>query len=209
MKKTIILLLILISFLIGFYFNKLANQKKINQAIEKKQRLEKENQVLQKEKVKINQESTELTLNKNKTLEKIVPSTVFFTYKTFYLTNNQYRIDIYLNGQTDGSADVADLVLNLSDNLTVVKIDQGTVFASYPRSLVDKNIITITGMTVVKNNNFQFGKLNILFVSLTLEKKPIAASTKTTVRLNHENSKVFLLGKSILDYQHSFSEINL
>jgi len=149
-----------------------------------------------------------LMAQKNKTLATFKTSPLFFTTNTVK-NNNQWQVSVYLQGDGRAAADAADLRLDFGNNLEVVEIKTGTAFPLYPRKVIGKNYLLITGLASLANNNVVFGQPGKLFADITIEASGTASNQKHSLSLNKSDTKIYLNGESVFDDKKTFNQIVL
>lgn len=129
---------------------------------------------------------------------------VYFSQKTTLLPNNKAQIDIFLTGGKNILVDAADLVLSYSPNLSIKEIKNGAAFPSYPRSIYQDGVITITGLALPQGNLVTYGKTDEVYATIILEKQG-----QGTVEINTKDTQAYFNGTPILDFISSFKPIEL
>lgn len=156
------------------------------------------------EKKTVSESDIRLYAQKLKLLDDLTPTKVYFTYKINPISADTERIDIFLLGGKNMAVDGADLRLIFDTPIQVLDLKQGESFPLYPRLLSTDNSILITGTASIGKDSIHFGRVNEVFASITLKKTP-----KSSIRLDQENTKVFLLGNPVLDLKNTFETIPL
>lgn len=131
-------------------------------------------------------------------------SLVYFSQKTTPLPNNEVRIDISLNGKKDTSIDAADLILSYSSTLSIMEIIKGSAFPSYPRSMFQDGVITITGIALPQGNTVTYGKTGEVYATIILKKQG-----RGTIEINTKDTQVYFGGTPVLDFTSNFKPIEL
>lgn len=147
-------------------------------------------------------------IKREKELESVIKSPLYFNAKVQKLIANQWTITIELVGAVDGAADAADLKVNLPDDLTASSLKTGTAFPLYPRKVVDANYLLVTGLASPDNNKMVYGKPNKIFAEFTVSASDNQTSKKQIV-VNEEDTKIYLNGESVLDTIKSVKLIDL
>ncbi len=129
---------------------------------------------------------------------------VYFSQKTTPLPNNEVRIEISLNGGKDTSIDAADLILSYSSTLSIMEIIKGSAFPSYPRSIFQDGVITITGIALPQGNTVTYGKTGEVYAVIILKKQG-----RGTIEINTKDTQAYFGGAPILDFTSSFKPIEL
>jgi len=157
--------------------------------------------------VKIKKNSQKTTIIKVPVV-KITPTKnkMFFTYEKENIDKTNEIISIKLDGPADIKADAIDLRLDFDSNITIDEIATGSSFLSYPRTVVKDNYLQVTGVGLDLKNNLLLAKPKTTFVQIKLKiKNP---NQKSSLKLNFEESRIYLSGQDITDQQGSFSVIN-
>lgn len=148
-----------------------------------------------------------LYAQKNKAMENISNSQVYFSAVKKELNPKTYRLDIYLSAREGMKVDGADLVLSYESNIVINQIIKGQVFPQYPRLLAEDNQIYITGLASLAGNTIKLGQPNKIFVSLIVAKKE--TSKPAILNVNQTDTKAFLNGEPVLNLELSFNQIVL
>jgi len=146
--------------------------------------------------------------NRDKELETITKSQLYFDTKVQKLTDNQWKITIKLAGNVEGAADAADFKINIPIGLTVSDLKTGIAFPLYPRKVITENYLLVTGLASTVDNKLVFGKPNSVFAEFMAEATD-GQLNKKPIPINDQETKVYLNGESVLDAAKSVSQINL
>lgn len=149
-----------------------------------------------------------LSAQKEKVLEKVQDSKVYFSIKTSQTSAVETDIIISLLGGPSMKMDASDLVLNYTDNLTVLEIIPGQSFPTYPRKIAENGVITITGVARLDGNGIKLGEPNTIFATLRV-KKTGDARQKATITVSTTNTSAYLEGNAVLDPSLTFGKIEL
>ena len=133
---------------------------------------------------------------------------MFFTFKVEHIDLKNKIIYIFLDADNDfATSDAIDLELESDNNIEIKKITPGDSFNFYPRKIINKNNILVTGAALSENGQIKMAKPKSNFIKLYLEiKNP---KVKSSIKINQIKTKIFFHGEDITDIQNSFKKINL
>lgn len=151
---------------------------------------------------------TAFIIKKNKELESVIKSPLYFNASVQKLTANQWIITIELIGKIDGAADAADFKIDLPEGLTASNLKPGPAFPLYPRKVINNNYLLVTGLASVNNSQMVFGEPNKIFVEFNVQATDNQPSKKQIV-VNKEDTKIYLNGESVLDTEKTVVRIDL
>ena len=149
-----------------------------------------------------------LSAQKEKELENVQESKVYFSSKVNKKTPTEFDVVISLMGGEAMRIDASDLVLIYSDNLTIEEMITGPALPSFPRKLSENGVITLTGIARLDEDGITLGQPNNVFVTLRI-KKTGDSKQKGTITTNKNDTNAFLQGNSILDGEQTFETIEL
>lgn len=129
----------------------------------------------------------------------------YFTYSVIPLQNNQYQIDIRLESNNPLPCDASDLILTYDNSISVLTLEKGLSFPTYPRLEYNQSSVTITGIAGLSNNNLSYGTSNTLFATLHVKKN----TPNAMIKVNIQDTNVFFSRKSLFDTTRSFKQIEL
>lgn len=208
MKKIFVFLLFPLLFFCGFFVSENNMQKKIeNIGIKEKQCQSQLKQTVVMAK-KDQTQNEYISIQKEKELEGIVESKVYFSSKISRISATETEVNISLMGGADMKIDASDLILDYSDNIKIISIIPGSAFPSYPRKLLEGGKITVTGVASLNGTGIKLGQTNQIFVTLRVEKMK-DLNQKGTITLNKGGTSAFFQGNPILDFGLTFEKIEL
>ncbi len=149
-----------------------------------------------------------LSMQKKKALEQVQNSKVYFSIKKSQRSAIETDIIISLLGGQSMKMDASDLVLNYTDNLTILEIIPGQSFPTYPRKIAENGVITITGVARLDGNGIKLGEPNTIFTTLRV-KKIGDARQKAMITVNTTKTSAYLEGNVVLDPSLTFEKIEL
>jgi len=132
---------------------------------------------------------------------------MFFAYKKEVINQTDRVIYIDLAGDKNTMSDAVDLFLIINENVEVKKIINGNSFNFYPRKIIDKNHLIITGVALDEKGEIKLAQTNSNFIKIYLSIKNL--NKKTALVLNKKKSRIFSLGEDITDDINLFEQINL
>lgn len=147
-------------------------------------------------------EAAQIETEKQAALLEKKAGTVYFTAKSTPLAGGDTQIDITLKGEDNVSVDATDLVIAYPSSVEVKEIQKGKAFPSYPRALSKNGNITITGIAMPVGSSITYGKINELFATIIVNKKP-----NTMMDINTKDTQAYFNGEPILDFVRSFKEL--
>lgn len=208
LKKIALFFLLSLFYACGFFTAiTLGRQEAGKIELEKKQCLSQLKQVSETMK-KTSDQDLNLYAKKAITLENVVESKTYFSFKKIQLSSTKFEITISLIGGSTMKADASDFVMKYTDNLKIEEIKTGTAFPSYPRKNIINGEITVTGIASLDNSGIKFGEVNNVFSTFIVEKKG-DIKQKGILSIDKERTQIFLNGKSVLDIAKMFSQIEL
>lgn len=149
-----------------------------------------------------------LYVEKEKTLQKIVVSPVYFSSQVRILSPAKKEITISLQGNPSMKVDSADLSIIYPNTIQISSLLPGKAFPSYPRMITEKNKILISGASTINETNFVYGQPNTVFVTIIVEKIGPPAQEEV-LTLDSKNTKIYFQGVSILDETKNITKIEL
>jgi len=153
------------------------------------------------------QTATELFTNKTAELQDVVKGKLSFVSSVKKSGTDTYQVTIKLQGESRMKTDAADLVLAYGPDLEISDVTVGTAFPSYPRKTIGPASVTITGLATVAGTDMSFGKPDAVFAVLTVKK--LTPEKQARLILDTNNTNVYLMGESVMDYNASFMAIEL
>ena len=208
LKKCIIFLLFILFYLGGFYTSETSTKKKVTSCIQ----TEKLCQSQLKQTIVLAKKNTTqdicLSTQKEKALEKVQDSKVYFSIKTSQKSEIETDIVISLLGGLSMKVDASDLVLNYTDNLTILEIIPGQSFPIYPRKIAENGVVTITGIARLDGSGVKLGESNTVFATLRVQKTG-DIKQKASITLNTTNTSAYLEGRAVIDSSLTFGKIEL
>lgn len=151
---------------------------------------------------------TSFILKRDKVLESVIKSPLYFDAKTQKLTTNKWKVTINLSGDINGAADAADIKLNLSEGLTISELKEGSAFPLYPRKVISNNYILVTGLATIINSKMIFGEPNKIFFEFIVQTTENHQNARL-IRIDVNDTKIYLNGESVLDIDKNVSLIDL
>jgi len=207
MKRLVVCILLLSFLFIAIWLaENCLYQKKVG-SIEAKKDIQ-QTQLTKKQLPTLTQTDVSFITKRDKVLETIIKSPLYFSVKTQKFSVNRWTITIKLEGEIKGAADAADLRLELPENLTVSNIKVGPAFPFYPRKVAVNNYLLISGVASADNNQMVFGEPNKIFAELTVQTINNQLDIKKIV-VDKNDTKIYLNGESILDINKSIKIIDL
>lgn len=149
-----------------------------------------------------------LSVQKEKVLESVEETKVYFSSKTTKRTPTEFDVAISLMGGDSMRIDASDLVLNYSENLSIIEMIPGPALPSYPRKLSESGVIILTGIARLDGDGITLGQPNNIFVTLHV-KKTGDSKQKGIITVNKNDTNAFLQGNAILDGEHTFETVEL
>lgn len=208
LRGILLVLLFPLFFIGGYYTSERTMQKKIQSSISQGKECKTQlQQALGLAKKEIKQDVC-LSVQKEKALEKVEETQVYFSSKVVRKSPTVVDVEISLMGGNSMRIDASDLVLNYSENLKITEMIPGPALPSYPRKLSEGGVITLTGIASLNGNGIIFGQPNNIFVTLHVEKTG-ELKQKGVITLNKTDTNAFLQGNPILDISKTFETIEL
>ena len=157
---------------------------------------------------KISNEKTP-TIAFNYQIEKSSQSKeMFFTFKIENIDSENKIIYILLDSDDDlAKSDAIDLELEGDNNIEIKKVIPGDSFNFYPRKIINKNKIIVTGAALSESGQVKIAKPKSNFIELHLKVKDL--KKKSSIRVNQKKTKIFFQGEDITNIKKSFKEILL
>ncbi len=156
----------------------------------------------------VSKEEVKLYVEKEKILQEVVDSPLYFVSSTKTISPSRFEVTFSLKGGTAMKTDAGDLTLSYSSNLDVVEIKTGETFPQYPRKVISDGEVIITGVASLAGSSVTLGKSNTVFATIVVEKNGFT-NGKSTISLNKAKTQFYLQGKSVLNEQSSFADIQL
>ena len=133
---------------------------------------------------------------------------MFFTFKIENIDSKNKIVYILLDSDDNlATSDAIDLALESDDNIEIRKIIPGDSFNSYPRKIINKNKIIVTGAALSESGQVKIAKPKSNFIKLYLKVKN--PQKKSSIKVNQIRTKIFFQGEDITNIQKSFKEILL
>jgi hypothetical protein len=133
---------------------------------------------------------------------------MFFSYLQESIDDQNKIIYINLSGSKDSKSDAIDLQLSFNNNIEIKEIIDGDSFPIYPRKIIERNRILITGLALNEQGIKKLARSESNFVKIKIFIKD--KNKKSYVNLDRQNSKIFLAGQEITDIKklkNSFKQI--
>ena len=195
------------SFLFGVLFTVLLNNQATKSLIQEKNLLEKKNQTLERMQITtkpLGKQEIYLLADKLQKLDQYHSQKLFFTSRVTKINNDQVTVDIYIEGDKTSLLDAADLRIDFNEGIRILDIKKGQVFSSYPQLSVQGASIVVTGIASLVDRGLEFGKVGERFITISIKKiKPNA-----TLTFMKEGTNIYLMGKSIYDFEKTLSIIS-
>ena len=133
---------------------------------------------------------------------------MFFTFKIEKIDSENKIIYILLDSDDDlAKSDAIDLELEGDNNIEIKKVIPGDSFNFYPRKIINKNKIIVTGAALSESGQVKIAKPKSNFIELHLKVKDL--KKKSSIRVNQKKTKIFFQGEDITNIKKSFKEILL
>jgi hypothetical protein len=133
---------------------------------------------------------------------------MFFTFKIENIDSKNKVVYILLDSDDNlATSDAIDLALESDDNIEIKKIIPGDSFNFYPRKIINKNKIIVTGAALSESGQVKIAKPKSNFIKLHLKVKN--PQKKSSIKVNQIRTKIFFQGEDITNIQKSFKEILL
>jgi|GEM_PF-5359665 len=131
---------------------------------------------------------------------------MFFTFKIENIDSKNKIVYILLDSDDNlATSDAIDLALESDDNIEIKKIIPGDSFNSYPRKIINKNKIIVTGTALSESGQLKIAKPKSNFIKLHLKVKN--PQKKSSIKVNQIRTKIFFQGEDITNIEKSFKEI--
>jgi hypothetical protein len=131
---------------------------------------------------------------------------MFFTFKIENIDSKNKIVYILLDSDDNlATSDAIDLALESDDNIEIKKIIPGDSFNSYPRKIINKNKIIVTGAALSESGQLKIAKPKSNFIKLHLKVKN--PQKKSSIKVNQIRTKIFFQGEDITNIEKSFKEI--
>jgi len=131
---------------------------------------------------------------------------MFFTFKIENIDSKNKIVYILLDSDDNlATSDAIDLALESDDNIEIKKIIPGDSFNSYPRKIINKNKIIVTGAALSESGQVKIAKPKSNFIKLHLKLKN--PQKKSSIKVNQIKTKIFFQGEDITNIEKSFKEI--
>lgn len=131
---------------------------------------------------------------------------MFFTFKIENIDSKNKVVYILLDSDDNlATSDAIDLALESDDNIEIKKIIPGDSFNSYPRKIINKNKIIVTGAALSESGQLKIAKPKSNFIKLHFKVKN--PQKKSSIKVNQIRTKIFFQGEDITNIEKSFKEI--
>ncbi|MFA6532429.1 MAG: hypothetical protein WCT22_00350 [Patescibacteria group bacterium] len=146
---------------------------------------------------------------RDKELESVKKSPLYFSAKTNKLSASQWIVTIELSGLPDSAADASDLKIIIPENLVASDLKVGNAFPIFPRQVIDGSYLLVTGLASTNNNEMLYGKPNKIFAEFTVTVANNNQTDKRQITVDTTDTKIYLNGESVLNTDKSVKLINL
>lgn len=182
-------------------------QKKLALLISEKNNCQK--QLLEKNPPILTLSDASFVSKRDKELESVKKSLLYFSAKINKLSANQWIITIELTGAAESAADAADLKIVIPDGFITSDLKVGNSFPIFPRQVIDGNYLLVTGIASPNNSEMTYGKPNKTFAEFTVTAVNNNQFNKKAIEVDTIDTKIYLSGESVLDVDKSVKLINL
>lgn len=183
-------------------------QKKFSLLVSEKNNCQK--QLVEKKPPILTLSDASFVTKRDKELESVTKSPLYFSAKTNKLSASQWIVTIELSGLVDSAADASDLEVIFPENLVASDLKVGNAFPLYPRKIIEGNYLLVTGLASANNNEMVYGKPNKTFAEFTVS---VLSDTnqvgKKQITTSQEDTKIYLNGESVLNADKSVKIIEL
>ncbi len=206
MKKIAVVLLFVSFFLGGFFTSQVVLEKQIKTISAERDTYKALSQKIKECPKQECKQDVKLTAEKEKVLENVVESKIHFTAQKQSVSPTVQLVTIMMVGGSAMKVDAADLVMNYSNNLKISTITPGKAFPTFPRTIAENGVFTVTGVATIGSDGIVMGTPNEVYVTFEVEK---VGDIKGTITLDKANTKAFLQGNAVLDEKHADIMIEL
>jgi len=149
-----------------------------------------------------------LVVRKEIVLASVKKSLLTFSAVTAKLSQDKWKVTVWLNGNSQGAADASDLKLNLPASAIVTDLKTGSAFPIYPRQVIDEKYLLITGLASFNNNQFVLARPQKIFVEFTIEISNLLENERKII-VDQTDTKIYLNGESVYNPDQPFNQITL
>jgi hypothetical protein len=208
MRRFVVDLFVLffVSLLIGSVLN-YSYQKKLALLTIEKNNCQK--QLVEKKPPVLTLSDASFVSKRDKELESVKKSPLYFSAKTNKLSASQWIVTIELSGLPDSAADASDLKIIIPENLVASDLKVGNAFPIFPRQVIDGSYLLVTGLASTNNNEMLYGKPNKIFAEFTVTVANNNQTDKRQITVDTTDTKIYLNGESVLNTDKSVKLINL
>lgn len=182
-------------------------QKKFDFLVSEKNNCQK--QLVEKKPPVLTLSDASFVTKRDKELELVTKSPLYFSAKTNKLSASQWIVTIELSGLADSAADASDLKVIFPENLVASDLKVGNAFPLYPRKIIEGNYLLVTGLASANNNEMVYGKPNKTFAEFTVSASDNNQTGQKQIIISQEDTKIYLNGESVLNADKSVKLIEL